>query len=149
MPKSEKTTINLQIWKNVTLVRFYFVFSFCLPFRATNLACIVIILKIQFIIEFITCANIYWDFLIWQLTFIIDWKTASRYPALILFFINACFFLGSIGWMAQFSGDARKDIVCKTDGTVRRGEPEVGSVVLDIVVESSLSYDLTGHLKRL
>lgn len=62
----------------------------------------------------------------WQLTFIIDWKTASRYPALILFFINACFFLGSIGWMAQFSGNARTDIVCKTDGTVRKGEPELG-----------------------
>lgn len=62
-----------------------------------------------------------------MLTFIIDWKTASRYPALILFFINACFFLGSIGWMAQFSGNARTDIVCKTDGTVRKGEPELGN----------------------
>ncbi|XP_064597312.1 protein smoothened-like [Liolophura sinensis] len=61
------------------------------------------------------------------LTFIIDWKTASRYPAMILFFVNACFFLGSIGWMAQFAGNARNDIVCKSDGTVRQGEPQLGS----------------------
>ncbi|XP_012942595.1 smoothened homolog [Aplysia californica] len=61
------------------------------------------------------------------LTFIIDWKNANRYPALILFFINACFFLGSIGWMSQFAGDARRDIVCRRDGTVRKGEPQLGS----------------------
>ncbi|CAG5134549.1 unnamed protein product [Candidula unifasciata] len=61
------------------------------------------------------------------LTFIIDWKNANRYPSLILFFINACFFLGSIGWLSQFVGNARKDIVCRRDGTVRRGEPHLGS----------------------
>ncbi|OWF38858.1 smoothened homolog [Mizuhopecten yessoensis] len=61
------------------------------------------------------------------LTFLIDWKTSSRYPALILFFINGCFFFCTIGWMAQFSGDARTDIVCKADGTTRHGEPKLGS----------------------
>ncbi|XP_055954292.1 protein smoothened isoform X1 [Patella vulgata] len=61
------------------------------------------------------------------LTFIIDWKNASRYPALILFYINACFFVGSIGWLAQFAGDARQDIVCRSDGTARMGEPRLGS----------------------
>ncbi|XP_041360515.1 smoothened homolog [Gigantopelta aegis] len=61
------------------------------------------------------------------LTFVIDWKNASRYPALILFFINGCFFIGSIGWLAQFAGDARNDIVCRSDGTVRSGEPQLGS----------------------
>ncbi|GFO12560.1 smoothened [Plakobranchus ocellatus] len=61
------------------------------------------------------------------LTFIIDWKNANRYPALIIFFINACFFLGSVGWMAQFAGDARAEIVCRKDGTIRRGEPQLGS----------------------
>ncbi|PVD32109.1 hypothetical protein C0Q70_07537 [Pomacea canaliculata] len=35
------------------------------------------------------------------LTFMIDWQNANRYPALILFFINICFLLGSVGWMAQ------------------------------------------------
>ncbi|XP_013397991.1 smoothened homolog [Lingula anatina] len=61
------------------------------------------------------------------LTFIIDWKNANRYPALILFFINACFFVGSIGWLAQFIPGARQDIVCKADGTLRSGEPKIGS----------------------
>ncbi|XP_033726816.1 smoothened homolog [Pecten maximus] len=61
------------------------------------------------------------------LTFLIDWKTSSRYPALILFFINGCFFFCTIGWMAQFSGNARTDIVCKADGTTRHGEPKLGS----------------------
>ncbi|RUS88904.1 hypothetical protein EGW08_003343, partial [Elysia chlorotica] len=61
------------------------------------------------------------------MTFIIDWKNANRYPALIIFFINACFFLGSVGWMAQFAGDARTEIVCRKDGTARRGEPQLGS----------------------
>ncbi|ESO85352.1 hypothetical protein LOTGIDRAFT_195892, partial [Lottia gigantea] len=61
------------------------------------------------------------------LTFLIDWKNASRYPALILFYINACFFIGSIGWLAQFAGDARTDIVCRSDGTARQGEPQIGS----------------------
>lgn len=61
------------------------------------------------------------------LTFLIDWKNASRYPALILFFINVCFFMGCIGWLAQFAGTAREDIVCKADKTVRIGEPQPGS----------------------
>lgn len=61
-----------------------------------------------------------------QLTFLIDWKNASRYPALILFFINVCFFMGCIGWLAQFAGTAREDIVCKADKTVRIGEPQPG-----------------------
>nr|ALS19773.1 smoothened [Novocrania anomala] len=62
-----------------------------------------------------------------MLTFIIDWKGANRYPSLILFFINASFFLGSIGWLAQFSPGARDDIVCRADGTLRMGEPKIGS----------------------
>ncbi|CAI9739644.1 smoothened homolog [Octopus vulgaris] len=61
------------------------------------------------------------------LTFLIDWKNASRYPALILFFINICFVMGSIGWLAQFAGNAREDIVCNADKTVRIGEPQPGS----------------------
>ncbi|XP_064652196.1 protein smoothened-like [Lineus longissimus] len=61
------------------------------------------------------------------LTFLIDWKNASRYPALILFFINVCFFLGSVGWLAQFGPGARDDIVCRRDGTMRTAEPQVNN----------------------
>nr|ALS19764.1 smoothened [Terebratalia transversa] len=59
--------------------------------------------------------------------FYIDWRNATRYPALIIFFINICFFVGSIGWLAQFSPGARDDITCKRDGTMRRSEPQIGS----------------------
>ena len=63
-----------------------------------------------------------------QLTFISDWKTSSRYPAVILFYINGCFLIGSIGWMVQFIPGARKDIVCRNDGTARKSEPQLGLV---------------------
>lgn len=58
-----------------------------------------------------------------QATFLADWKNSNRYPAVILFYINACFFIGSIGWLAQFMDGARKEIVCKSDNTMRLGEP--------------------------
>ncbi len=61
-----------------------------------------------------------------QLTFVIDWEHASRYPALIVFFVNACFFVGAVGWLAQFLPGARRDIVCRSDGTVRQAEPQIG-----------------------
>uniref|UniRef100_A0A8C5B9M9 Protein smoothened n=1 Tax=Gadus morhua TaxID=8049 RepID=A0A8C5B9M9_GADMO len=51
-------------------------------------------------------------------TFLADWKNSNRYPAVILFYINACFFVGSIGWLAQFLDGARKEIVCKSDNTM-------------------------------
>lgn len=60
-----------------------------------------------------------------QLTFLIDWKNASRYPGVILFFINGCFFIGSLGWMAQFVPGARRDIICRQDGTMRVAEPQL------------------------
>lgn len=58
-----------------------------------------------------------------QATFLADWKNSNRYPAVILFYVNACFFVGSIGWLAQFMDGARKEIVCKSDNTMRLGEP--------------------------
>lgn len=63
------------------------------------------------------------NFRISQATFLADWKNSNRYPAVILFYINACFFVGSIGWLAQFLDGARKEIVCKSDNTMRLGEP--------------------------
>ena len=68
-----------------------------------------------------------------QLTFILDWKSLHRYPAIILFFINVSFFIGTVGWLAQFIPGARRDIVCRRDGTVRRAEPQIGSVCHGII----------------
>nr|XP_039263187.1 smoothened homolog [Styela clava] len=58
-----------------------------------------------------------------MLSFFIDWKNSSRYPARIIFYINVCFFLCTFGWLAQFFQDSRNEIVCRKDGTVRLGEP--------------------------
>jgi len=68
-----------------------------------------------------------------QLTFILDWKSLHRYPAIILFFINVSFFVGTVGWLAQFIPGARRDIVCRRDGTVRRAEPQIGYVFRSII----------------
>ncbi|CAK8689281.1 unnamed protein product [Clavelina lepadiformis] len=58
-----------------------------------------------------------------MLSFFIDWKNSSKYPARIIFYINLCFFLGGIGWLAQFFSGAREEIVCRRDGTMRLAEP--------------------------
>lgn len=63
-----------------------------------------------------------------SLTFVVDWKNASRYPGLMLLYIDVCFTVGCLAWLAQFFGtSSRRDIVCRHDGTVRIGEPRIGS----------------------
>ncbi|KAL6459635.1 hypothetical protein MHYP_G00313940 [Metynnis hypsauchen] len=75
-------------------------------------------------------------------TFLADWKNSNRYPAVILFYVNACFFIGSIGWLAQFMDGARIEIVCKSDNTMRLGEPSstetLSCVIIFIIVYYSL-----------
>ena len=58
-----------------------------------------------------------------QLSFFVDWKNSSKYPAKIIFYINVCFFLAGVGWLAQFFPGARDEIVCRKDGTMRLAEP--------------------------
>lgn len=58
-----------------------------------------------------------------QVTFIIDWPSANKYPALIIFYINICFVISNLGWLVQFFPNAREDIVCKKDMTLRRFQP--------------------------
>jgi len=61
------------------------------------------------------------------LSFVIDWKNCSKYPARIVFYINLCFFITHIGWSIQFLPGARELITCRTDGTVRLNEPSSNS----------------------
>ncbi|XP_056644172.1 protein smoothened [Diorhabda carinulata] len=57
-------------------------------------------------------------------TFVIDWKTANKYPALAIFYVNVCFCISYGGWLVQFLGsETREDIVCKKEGTLRKSEP--------------------------
>ena len=68
------------------------------------------------------------------MTFFADWKNSAKYPALILFYMNGCFFVGSIGFLAQFSTGAREDITCRKDGTMRLGEPSEGENLSCVIV---------------
>ncbi|KAM4523398.1 protein smoothened [Fundulus diaphanus] len=75
-------------------------------------------------------------------TFLADWKNSNRYPAVILFYINACFFVGSIGWLAQFLDGARKEIVCKSDNTMRLGEPSSSETLSCVTIFIIVYYSM-------
>ncbi|XP_042561711.1 smoothened homolog [Clupea harengus] len=75
-------------------------------------------------------------------TFLADWKNSNRYPAVILFYINACFFIGSTGWLAQFMDGARKEIVCKIDNTMRLGEPSSTETLSCVIIFVLVYYSL-------
>ncbi|KAG1953026.1 smoothened [Pimephales promelas] len=75
-------------------------------------------------------------------TFLADWKNSNRYPAVILFYVNACFFIGSIGWLAQFMDGARKEIVCKSDDTMRLGEPTSTETLSCVIIFVIVYYSL-------
>ncbi|XP_053260673.1 smoothened homolog [Podarcis raffonei] len=75
-------------------------------------------------------------------TFLADWKNSNRYPAVILFYVNACFFMGSIGWLAQFMDGARSEIVCRADGTMRLGEPTSNETLSCVIIFVIVYYSL-------
>ncbi|XP_028667262.2 smoothened homolog [Erpetoichthys calabaricus] len=75
-------------------------------------------------------------------TFLVDWKNSNRYPAVIVFYVNACFFIGSIGWLAQFMDGARNEIVCKADGTMRLGEPTSTETLSCVIIFVIVYYSL-------
>ncbi|XP_011868773.1 PREDICTED: protein smoothened isoform X2 [Vollenhovia emeryi] len=74
-------------------------------------------------------------------TFLIDWKSANKYPAIVIFYINCCFMMSCIGWLVQFTPGSRDVIVCRKDGTLRTREPSgenLSCVVVFILVYYSL-----------
>ena len=56
-------------------------------------------------------------------TFLISWKSQNKYPSIILFYMNACFCLAYFGFLVQFFGESRNNILCRNDNTMRLGEP--------------------------
>lgn len=56
------------------------------------------------------------------MTYILDWKSAQGYPSVIIFYVNVCYFIATVGWMLQFLPNAKQDIVCRKDATIRRNE---------------------------
>uniref|UniRef100_A0A182ILD3 Protein smoothened n=1 Tax=Anopheles atroparvus TaxID=41427 RepID=A0A182ILD3_ANOAO len=75
-------------------------------------------------------------------TFAIDWHNANKYPALVIFYINFCFAISCLGWLAQFTPGGREDIVCRKDGTLRTSEPSAGENLSCIVVFILVYYFL-------
>lgn len=74
-------------------------------------------------------------------TFIIDWNTANKYPALAIFYVNICFCFSYGGWLVQFlGGDTREDIVCKKDGTLRKSEPSASENLSCVIVFVMVYY---------
>nr|CAD7456561.1 unnamed protein product [Timema tahoe] len=69
-----------------------------------------------------------------RVTFLIDWRSANKYPALVIFYLNGCFLLSCAGWLAQFLPGAREDIVCRKDHTLRMSEPSAGENLSCVVV---------------
>ncbi|XP_063537085.1 protein smoothened isoform X2 [Cydia strobilella] len=67
-------------------------------------------------------------------TFLIDWRSANKYPALVIFYINVCFAVANMGWLVQFGIGSRDDIVCSKDGTRRQGEPSAEENLSCVVV---------------
>ncbi|XP_011168760.2 protein smoothened isoform X2 [Solenopsis invicta] len=57
------------------------------------------------------------------ITFLIDWRSANKYPASVIFYINVCFMVSCIGWLIQFIPGSRDEIICGKDGTLRTREP--------------------------
>ncbi|KAI4456613.1 frizzled [Holotrichia oblita] len=81
------------------------------------------------------------------ITFLIDWKTANKYPALAIFYVNICFLVSYSGWMIQFLGtETREDIVCKKDGTLRKSEPSATENLSCVIVFVMVYYFLIAGL---
>ncbi|XP_063701101.1 protein smoothened isoform X2 [Culicoides brevitarsis] len=75
-------------------------------------------------------------------TFMIDWNNANKYPALVIFYINLCYMIVCLGWLAQFVSGNREDIVCRRDGTLRQSEPQGGENLSCIFVFICVYYFL-------
>ncbi|XP_058818017.1 protein smoothened isoform X2 [Topomyia yanbarensis] len=76
-------------------------------------------------------------------TFVIDWRNTKKYPyALVIFYINFCFMVSCMGWLAQFTPGGWEDIVCRKDGTLRSSEPSAGENLSCIIVFILVYYFL-------
>ncbi|XP_060522091.1 protein smoothened [Cylas formicarius] len=74
-------------------------------------------------------------------TFIIDWRSANKYPAKAIFYVNICFLISHGGWLVQFLGyDTKEDIVCKKDGTLRKFEPSATENLSCVIVFFMVYY---------
>ncbi|KAK7076484.1 hypothetical protein SK128_007506 [Halocaridina rubra] len=74
------------------------------------------------------------------LTYLIDWRAANKYPVLIIFYVNGCFLIASIGFLVQFHPGVRHDLTCRSDGMLRQSEPSSGGNLSCVVVFVCIYY---------
>ncbi|XP_003747064.1 smoothened homolog [Galendromus occidentalis] len=55
-------------------------------------------------------------------TYLTDWESSKKYPAVTGFYVSVCLLIVCVGYSAQFFVGA-DGILCKKDGTIRQGEP--------------------------
>ncbi|XP_065342940.1 protein smoothened [Cloeon dipterum] len=79
-------------------------------------------------------------------TFLIDWGSSERYPALIVYYLNLCCVFSNLGWLMQFLPGNRSDILCRKDGTARGFEPSMGENLSCIVVFIIVYYFMIAAL---
>lgn len=73
-------------------------------------------------------------------TFMVDRKNSNKFPAKAIFYMNLCYTVHCIGWLAQFFPGARDDIVCRKDGTLRHSEPNGGENLSCPIIFTTLYY---------
>ncbi|XP_065583041.1 protein smoothened-like [Artemia franciscana] len=56
-------------------------------------------------------------------TYFLDWKNAKRFPSVMVFYLNLCFFTANMVWLWSFYPGMRDAITCWKDGTARKAEP--------------------------
>ncbi|KAI1289459.1 Protein smoothened [Halotydeus destructor] len=55
-------------------------------------------------------------------SFLVDWKSSNRYPAVIIFYLSLCLFFATFAWFFQFLFFTKEDLVCRHDKTSKNGD---------------------------
>lgn len=71
--------------------------------------------------------------------FLVDWKSANKYPPVIIFYLTICLLLHNVGWSLQFWG-TKSNIVCRSDNTRRYGEPSTAENFSCLLVFALIYY---------
>lgn len=74
--------------------------------------------------------------------FVVDWWNLNCYFVVIFFYVNVCFFVGSIGWLVQFMDGVCWEIVCCVDGIMRFGEFIFNEILFCVIIFVIVYYVL-------
>ena len=57
----------------------------------------------------------------------LSWRRTRRYPQAVAFYANVCLLVAGVACCLQLLPGARRDIVCRRDGTTRHSEPRIAA----------------------